>query len=318
MGKLKDAETEIATPSASVEAPPPATPAKNATPETQIALALIETLKTEAPKIEMPTSATPAIEIENPAPLAEMPKPLEMPNPIELSKPEPIASAPPLSPAAGTPNVASASSDRPRASRFALLAASVAAAAAIGALTGALAAAGITWSGSSPAPTPATSLAAMDLSALHDTITKMRSEIAALRAGVDTGAHNANAQFAKVTERFDRLDRAQADAAKLAKSHEAPERRADAPNDVTGSVSPSRPAPAMTPEQPASQRTAAVEGWVLRNVNRGVAYIQGRRMGVIEVERGDVVPGLGRIESIRRQDGHWVVVTARGLILPPR
>ena len=39
-------------------------------------------------------------------------------------------------------------------------------------------------------------------------------------------------------------------------------------------------------------------------------------MGVIEVEPGDVVPGLGRIEAIRRQDGHWVVVTSKGLIVP--
>jgi len=27
------------------------------------------------------------------------------------------------------------------------------------------------------------------------------------------------------------------------------------------------------------------------------------------------VPGLGRIDAIRRQDGRWVVVTAKGLIV---
>jgi hypothetical protein len=27
------------------------------------------------------------------------------------------------------------------------------------------------------------------------------------------------------------------------------------------------------------------------------------------------LPGLGRIENIRRQDGRWVVVTSKGLIL---
>ena len=30
-----------------------------------------------------------------------------------------------------------------------------------------------------------------------------------------------------------------------------------------------------------------------------------------------MVPGLGRIEAIRKQDGRWVVVTSKGLILPP-
>src|SRR6266508_5199249 len=66
------------------------------------------------------------------------------------------------------------------------------------------------------------------------------------------------------------------------------------------------------PKQP-----GAVEGWILRDVQRGTALIEGR-MGLIEVDQGDVVPGLGRIEAIRKQDGRWVVVTSKGLILPPR
>jgi hypothetical protein len=28
-----------------------------------------------------------------------------------------------------------------------------------------------------------------------------------------------------------------------------------------------------------------------------------------------MVPGLGHIDAVRRQDGHWVVVTSRGLIV---
>jgi hypothetical protein len=56
----------------------------------------------------------------------------------------------------------------------------------------------------------------------------------------------------------------------------------------------------------------------LQEVYRGVALIQGGRFGMMEVEAGDVVPGLGRIEAIRKQDGRWVVVTPRGLIMPPR
>ena len=55
---------------------------------------------------------------------------------------------------------------------------------------------------------------------------------------------------------------------------------------------------------------------VVREVRRGTAFIEGR-MGVIEVDQGDIVPGLGRVEAIRKQDGRWVVVTSRGLILSP-
>jgi hypothetical protein len=57
-----------------------------------------------------------------------------------------------------------------------------------------------------------------------------------------------------------------------------------------------------------------VEGWVLRDVYRGAAMIQGRG-GIIEVVPGDHLPALGRIEALQRQDGRWVVVTSRGLIV---
>jgi hypothetical protein len=65
----------------------------------------------------------------------------------------------------------------------------------------------------------------------------------------------------------------------------------------------------VLPPQP-----AIVQGWSLQEVYRGVALIQGSRFGIMEVETGDVVPGLGRIEAIRKQDGRWVVVTSKGLI----
>jgi hypothetical protein len=79
--------------------------------------------------------------------------------------------------------------------------------------------------------------------------------------------------------------------------------------DVTGSVTPT-PAPPKTEVG----RLPTVEGWVLRDVAYGGALIEGRR-GIYEVYAGDPVPGLGRVDAIRRQDGRWVVVTSRGLIV---
>ena len=81
----------------------------------------------------------------------------------------------------------------------------------------------------------------------------------------------------------------------------------------------------MTPPTPAAQAAAtppkvevgrlpSVEGWILRDVANGGALIEGRQ-GIFEVYAGDPVPGLGRVDAIRRQDGHWVVVTSRGLIV---
>ena len=82
--------------------------------------------------------------------------------------------------------------------------------------------------------------------------------------------------------------------------------------EVTGSVSPgAAPASASKPEV---ARLPTVEGWVLRDVARGGALIDGRQ-GIYEVYAGDFVPGLGRIDAVRRQDGRWVVVTSKGLVV---
>ncbi len=41
-------------------------------------------------------------------------------------------------------------------------------------------------------------------------------------------------------------------------------------------------------------------------------------MGIIEVDQGDMIPGLGRVDAIRKENGRWVVVTSKGLIVPPK
>jgi hypothetical protein len=40
--------------------------------------------------------------------------------------------------------------------------------------------------------------------------------------------------------------------------------------------------------------------------------------GVFDVSSGSVLPGLGRVETVKREDGQWVVVTARGTITSGR
>jgi hypothetical protein len=68
-------------------------------------------------------------------------------------------------------------------------------------------------------------------------------------------------------------------------------------------------------DPPTTLKPPILQDYVVRRVyNDGAALIEGRR-GMIEVEPGTPVPGLGRIEAIKRQDGRWVVVTPRGLIV---
>jgi len=201
----------------------------------------------------------------------------------------------------------------PHVSRFTVLAASLALAAALGAMVGALVAYGLARPGAIPAVAGRTALE--EIQALKENVVQARVELAALKLSIDSANRNTGAQLSRISERIDRVERSQAEpAAKLTKALDTLERlsRGEAASkDVTGSVV----ASASGLNQPA--KPAAVEGWVVRDVYRGTALIEGR-MGVIEVDQGDVVPGLGRVDAIRKQDGRWVVVTPKGLIMPAR
>jgi hypothetical protein len=205
--------------------------------------------------------------------------------------------------------------------RVAALAAVVALAAMAGALGGALATTGLSHFAGGDAATAGNR-------ALEASVARIEADIVALKSSVEHTSKLGMNQFNKTSERLDKLEKAQAEpAAKLAKLSEAIDKLHAAPQvspatvaavpaaarEVTGSISPPATAPAAAPKVEVA-RLPTVEGWVLRDVANGGALIEGRR-GMYEVYAGDPVPGLGRVDAIRRQDGRWVVVTSKGLIV---
>jgi len=148
-----------------------------------------------------------------------------------------------------------------------------------------------------------------DVQALQGTIAQLRNELAALKSSLEAGSKSTNAQFSRISERLDRIQSEQANRNKANDGADRSDRRVDfAPiREATGSL-PLSVVASMQSAQP------VVPGWVLRDVNHGVAVIQGSHLGTIEVEAGDMVPGLGRIDAIRKQNNRWVVVTSRGLV----
>ena len=269
------------------------------------------------------TPSVPVTESEAAKPAGPSIETASTPRPELNIVPDASAAMPLAGDAAGSAATASPTEASARGSRFALLAASVAFAAGLGAVAGALGASGFTRSAAPVDPAAITAAASERIDALQSTINRMQTEFAALRTSVEAGTRATNGQFAKITERFDRVERTQTErAAKLTKAMESlerVERRAEATpaREVTGSV----PAPQTVAAIPASPPQAAqppqppiVEGWVVRNAYRGIALIQNRRIGTVEVEAGDILQGVGRIESIKKQDGRWVVVTSKGLI----
>ena len=79
-----------------------------------------------------------------------------------------------------------------------------------------------------------------------------------------------------------------------------------------------KPEPAKTGSlgETAVAAPAAINDWALREVLDGVATIEDRKRRVVEVARGDLVPGVGRVESVERRGRAWTVVTKQGLIVP--
>ncbi len=194
------------------------------------------------------------------------------------------------------------------------MAAIVALAASVGAIGGALATVGVgQFLKDDQKPVAVANVAVEQNRAIESAIAKLNADLSALKSG-NAGNSAQTGKLAdrleKLGDRIDRVEKAQAEpAAKLAKLSDAVEKLRAA--DTTASVAPT-PAPAPAAAQP--NRLPVVDGWVLRQVLDGAATVEGRQ-GVFEVIPGDPLPGVGRVDAIRRQDGRWVVVTSRGLIV---
>jgi len=201
--------------------------------------------------------------------------------------------------------------------RWLAVAAMLALAVVAGALGGAMATAGLSQFFGDD-------VASVDSRALEASIARIDADILALKAGVEHTSKLAASQYNKTGDRLDKVEKAQAEpAAKLAKLSEAVDKLRATPSaavaagpsaakEVTGSVTPPVPTPAPKPEV---GRLPTVEGWVLHDVGNGGALVEGRHGRIYEVYAGDPIPGLGRVDAIRRQDGRWVVVTSKGLIV---
>jgi hypothetical protein len=177
-------------------------------------------------------------------------------------------------------------------SRFLLLAATIAFIAAFSSFVGSVSGSGFAHFYFPAVSAGGTAQASADTPALQ----QMKAELAALKADVDSTMRGTNGQYSKIADRLDRLDQHFASA------------------DTTGSIATStNTSTAPTPEQP-KITDRILQDWVVQDVQNGRALVESRFGGVFDVGTGSILPGVGRIDSIKRQDGQWLVLTARGTI----
>jgi len=225
MSERADSEAASATQSAAATAPEATTPAPSASP-----------LPVAAPAIALAAEAAKIDKIE----LSGLQS-----TRIEPPKVEPIA-RPIVAAAIASASAAAQAGPWTRLRSHAPLAASLAVAALLGAAAGAAASGAFTRE----APLPATTIAPADEQsrALKETVVRLGTELATLKASIDAANRNSAAQLNKLAERFDRAEKAQTEPAtrlaRIAESLDRLERRAAttpattvaAAPEVTGSV----------------------------------------------------------------------------------
>ena len=153
---------------------------------------------------------------------------------------------------------------------------------------------------------------------LRREIHALNQEIQALRANAQKQAEegraalvNANSSTAKINDRLDKAERAAS--TRLDQQQARVERleRLNADPVVTSSTD--KTGQTTHKKDASDQPLRAGADYVLRSVRNGVAVVQTQR-GLIEVGPGDMIPGIGRVRSIEKVDGRWVVVTRDGVI----
>jgi hypothetical protein len=193
----------------------------------------------------------------------------------------------------------------PRSVRHPMMAASLAAAAALGSFVG--------WPRVAPS---SSSVAASDAQASNVEL----AALSALKTYVEGASRNANSQFATLADRLDRIERTQAEPnVKLARIAEAVDRlEKQRKSAMAAAAAPAAAAPEITgtvPNSPSAPAEAKIlPNWILHGVRGRHALVENSHGDLFEITDDSTLPGLGRVEGVKRQDGQWIVVTARGLI----
>ncbi len=113
----------------------------------------------------------------------------------------------------------------------------------------------------------------------------------------------------ELAERVARLERQVSDGKPVAAISQTPPA-----NSTVVSRSVAMPPPPAA-DANALPKPTPLAGYALREVQQGVALLESKR-GFLEVYPGSMIPGAGRVQSIVRRQGGWVVVTSAGVIGP--
>jgi hypothetical protein len=196
----------------------------------------------------------------------------------------------------GGANATAAAASRRHSSRFLALAASVAFAAAFGSFIGSVSGSGLVRFLDPVAPA---SSMQTTTDAARETKLEL-AELSAIKTSLDSTSRSTSTQLVKLSDRLDKLDQRSASI------------------ETTGSIATASAAPAAAPPAAPKISDRILQDWIVQDVQNGRALLQSRYGAMFDVGEGSTLPGVGRVDSIKRQDGQWLVLTERGTITSGR
>jgi hypothetical protein len=185
-------------------------------------------------------------------------------------------------------------------------------------------------------PAQTSTAANAEMRHLRETVAQLRRQVSGvsenldgLRTAVDQSGKATNDRFGRIAENLDRVERVSTSSTtkldKLALAQAAMTAPAATQAQPQAKAAPMLASSATMPEYtgavPAAERTSAprkaVKGWSVRDAYEGIAILQGPN-GVVEAVLGQQVPGLGRIEEIKSENGRLIVLSSGGAVYSPR
>ncbi len=160
---------------------------------------------------------------------------------------------------------------------------------------------------------------------MQQQVARLAKEVTTLKANLDAANKASRTQIAKISEKL--TERVSRDSAEVTGSISAPETTAPAPQAAPAPVPAQAqvqvPTPTPRPQQLAALETRMpgraplVAGWSIHDFRNGYLYVEGNGE-IYQVVPGARLPGIGAVESIKRQEGRWVVSTPKGIIVAAR
>jgi hypothetical protein len=181
-------------------------------------------------------------------------------------------------------------------------------------------------------PSQSSAAANAEIRNLRETVAQLRRQISGvsenldgLRTAVDLSSKATNDRFGRFAENLDRIERVSSSS--TAKLDRLAQAQAQVP--LPAAAPPQQPLPVMaaatapettgsvSPTERPSVPRKVVKGWSVRQAYEGIAILQGPN-GVVEAVLGQQVPGLGRIEDIRNENGRLLVESSGGVVYSSR